>query len=344
MSFKIFDIGSLVYNLISKIPGIRNLSSDTRILITLFLTSIGLGALAFGISSLTGIAIGTIALASFALISATYTIHLLYKKGKSSLITRKQNLDKKIIENQIHKNVCPLPKKDRDALFNNTFNDSHYLSTPHRIDVIHISFPKEIPIEQAIARLFAPLSSEQKIALLKKPMGDNRDYGLFRHLCYGSYSSIFLLKALFKDLSEKQRTDLLRLEFDCYSLVRANQIKSLLEVLFEGLPIETVGPLFKDLSESIRICKVGGSNEQSREAEIFLINFLVKKGILEMQPDLIESFIQNPNIDITPYRNRLKSTLNANIKEFKQSKLDPIEELVCDYLVGETFKPTTRPI
>lgn len=72
-------------------------------------------------------------------------------------------------------------------------------------------------------------------------------------------------------------------------------------------------------------------SEVGTRRDISFFNWLIEKGLIEAYPAFIENLLQDPNINLMPYREKLK----VQIKKTNYLKTDGIEDLVCDYLTGE---------
>lgn len=133
-------------------------------------------------------------------------------------------------------------------------------------------------------------------------------------------------------LNPEQKIALLTLKMPGYNLLflaylsQDNENLPLLKVLFEGLSSKESIDVIRQASD---FNSYHPFNHNYDKENSLAINFLTENGLIEVCPELLEKILQIPNVNITPYRNKLK----ASLKEVKH--LHPIENLVCDYLVGE---------
>lgn len=115
----------------------------------------------------------------------------------------------------------------------------------------------------------------------------------------------------------------------------------LIDFLFKGLSIEQLKPLLAPKG-SVKLCddkfewkwyELTPLELVTRIKSDKLTNLLVQYGALEVDAESISAVLAlGPKINITPYRNRLKS----RIKETECLKTDVVEDLICDYLISKT--------
>ena len=198
--------------------------------------------------------------------------------------------------------------------------------------------------------LFKGLSSKQRLELIWTK-GNVFVYSINK-------LSPELLNIIFEDMTAEDRLTLLSHERrqgsgvsglrDCLNLLSRDSAKQeitelVLRILVKGLRLEQLKPLlaYKGGLNNAQVWHYKPKNEKKEYTALEIVmldqnaanvaNLLIEYGALEADPECdFEILSKNPDINLTPYRNKLKAELKAS----KAFNIEGIDELVCDYLIG----------
>lgn len=167
----------------------------------------------------------------------------------------------------------------------------------------------------ALEILFGNMTPEDRLKFL-----------MIEHHSYNGNMSVFLKFIL----NRRYDTDLSK---------RTRQI-NIINFLFKGLSPKQLIPLLahKCTLSSYLHDPLGGENITALAIAVhtendMLANLLIQYGALEADPECdFQALLQLPGINTTLFRDKLKATLKTS----NYLKVNVIEDLVCDYLIGET--------